>query len=60
MTFVMWNIPRFQKEGGAIIRGSAIFRGNTVYMKQVEFRGGGGAGVCPPPTTTPKFDKKIF
>ena len=31
--FVMQNIPRFQKEGGAIITGGAIFRGNTVCVK---------------------------
>ena len=31
MTFVMLYICRFQKEGGAIIRGGAILRGNTVF-----------------------------
>ena len=35
MTFVMRNIPRFQKEWGAIIRGGAIFRGNTVFLDRM-------------------------
>ena len=33
--FVMRNIPRFPKEGGAIIRGGAIFRGNTVELYKI-------------------------